>query len=444
MLKRERLFKNFIEQEELMEDKIQNGIEAHRKGHFKINLIGGNGEPLRGGSIKIRQKSHNFKFGCNIFKLKCFDTDEENALYEEKFKKLFNLATAPFYWDAFEPQDGNMRFEKDSSFIDRRMPPELVLEFCREHDIEVKGHPIFWQVMSPDWLPKDYEEIKPYLVRRIEEIAKRYDGVIKSFDCVNEVTSVPMVDHEPFIGDTHYRNFNPINGTYAEWTFKETAHHFRKSRLILNETAAPWDDSFKKEVSHFYLLAENLINKGCRIDGIGLQYHNFNTPENIYNLTDCYYNPKHLYNVMDCYGHLGRPLSITEITIPGHEDEIQAETIKNLYRIWFSHRDMEAIIYWNLGDNCAISGAEGWHEDKFKSGLIRNDFSEKPSFEILDDLINKQWQTNLDLETRGDHLYFKAFYGKYEVSVTHGAKTVSRNLHLSKNGYDEFYFEIED
>jgi GH35 family endo-1,4-beta-xylanase len=426
-----------------MEDKIQHGIEAYRKGYFKISITDREGNALTGAKVSVRQQSHDFKFGCNIFKLKCFPTDEENLAYEESFKKLFNLATAPFYWDAFEPEEGRMRFDTASSFIDRRIPPELVLEFCRDNGIEVKGHPLYWQVMVPDWLPKDYEEMKPFLIRRLQEIAKRYDGVIKSFDCINEVTSVPMLDSEPRINDTHYRNFNPLNGEYADWAWRETEHAFRQSRLVLNETDSPWGGAFKKEVSHFYLLAENLIRKGRKIDVIGLQYHNFNKPEDMYNLTSHYYNPKHLYKVMDCYGKLGRPLSVSEITVPGYDDEIQAETLRNLYRIWFSHRNMESIVYWNLGDNCAISGGNGWAEDLFRSGLIRSDFSPKPSFHALDELINKEWRTNLDLETAQDHLYFKAFYGRYTVSVIHEGQEVTRELHLSKNGYDEFFFVMD-
>lgn len=437
------LFKQFNEQQELMEDKIHHGIETNRKGHFKINFTDKTGNPVQGAKVTVRQKSHDFKFGCNIFKLKCFPSEEENTLYEERFKKLFNLATAPFYWDAFEPEAGAMRFSKESSFIDRRIPPELALEFCRENRIEVKGHPLYWQVMVPDWLPKDYEEIKPFWVERLKQIAQRYDGVIKSFDCINEVTSVPLLDTEPHLKDTHYRNFNPLSGEYADWGWRETEHFFRKSRLVLNETGSPWDGAFKKELSHFYLLAENLIQKGRKIDVIGLQYHNFTTPDNIDSLADHYYNPRHLYKVMDCYARLGRPLSVSEITVPGYDEDIQAETLRNLYRIWFSHRSMESIIYWNLGDNCAISGGNGWAEDQFKSGLVRSDFTMKPAFHVLDELINKEWQTNLELETAGDHLYFKAFYGSYSVSVIHEGKELVRDLHLSKNGYDEFFFVLE-
>lgn len=46
---------------------------------------------------------------------------------------------------------------------------------------EAKGHPLYWTVMEPDWLPDDYKDMKPYLTRRLREIAKRYDVIIKKF-----------------------------------------------------------------------------------------------------------------------------------------------------------------------------------------------------------------------------------------------------------------------
>jgi len=440
IIDRDRLFKNFDQQNEYMEDKIQLGIESNRKGYARINFADENGEPALNVKIKINQISHDFKFGCNIFKLKGFETDAENNLYEEKFKKLFNLAVTPFYWSKFEPTEGNMRFEKDSEFIDRRPAPELVLEFCKENNIEVKGHPLYWAAMVPDWLPKDYEEMKPYLTRRLKKIAQRYDGVIKSFDCVNEVTSVPLLNDEPNKKSSHYRNFNPLGGDYTEWVFKQADRFFCDSKLIINETGGAWAD-FKKEVSPYYMLIEKLLNKGCRVDTIGLQYHIFLQNEDLYKATLKEYNPKYLYNVMDCYGGFNKPLCVSEITVPGcgeNGDEVQAETLKNLYRIWFSHKNMESIVYWNLGDNCAISEGNGWGEDVFKSGLTRSDFSEKPSYKVLDELINKEWQTNLELESKTDFVNFKGFYGNYELSVTHNGKETKRQIHLSKTGYDEF------
>jgi GH35 family endo-1,4-beta-xylanase len=185
---------------------------------------------------------------------------------------------------------------------------------------------------------------------------------------------------------------------------------------------------------------ENLLSQKCRVDKVGLQYHLFVPQEQYADGASQVFNPSHLYAVMDCYSRLGKPLQITEITVPGYGDngdDIQAEALYNLYRIWFSQRDVEAIVYWNLGDNCAIV-QDGWAEDKYKGGLLRSDFSEKPSYAVLQTLIQKEWQTNLDLETADSFLYFKGFYGQYEITAEREGQIVTRELRLSKNGFDTF------
>lgn len=437
-----KIMRSFHEQADMMEDRINLGIESNRKGYMRLNFTDSEGKPINGVSVKIRQKSHHFKFGCNLFKYKCFDSEEENLLYEQKFLGLFNLAVAPFYWNDFEPQKGKPRFEKDSVWIDRRPPSEAVLEFCTENSIEAKGHPLFWPVMSPEWLPENWDGLKHYITKRLKEIAARYDGVIKSFDCINEATTVVLRDHEPYIGEGHYRNFNPLSGNYPEWVFKQTDRFFAESRLVLNETTALSWGSYNKELSNYYLLAEKLIKSGCRVDTIGLQYHNFRSPDNMEELADWAYNPTRLFKVMDCYASLQRPLSVSEITVPGYDDDMQAEVLYNLYRIWFSHPNMESIIYWNLGDNCAIKKNETWTEQKYMSGLVKNDFSEKPSYRVLDRLINKEWQTNMEYDCRENFSYVKCFYGKYEIEVCKGNTKVKREIDFTPKGYDEFYIVL--
>ena len=79
------------DQREMMEDKIRLGIEANRKGFAKLKFMDRDGKPLSNVKVSIKQKNHAFKFGCNFFKYKCFAAEEENALYEERFKKLFNF-----------------------------------------------------------------------------------------------------------------------------------------------------------------------------------------------------------------------------------------------------------------------------------------------------------------------------------------------------------------
>ena len=426
------------EQHEMMEDKIQLGIEANRKGFAKLKFMDRDGKPLSNVKVSIKQKNHAFKFGCNFFKYKCFASEEENALYEERFKKLFNLAVIPFYWKDFEPTNGQMRFEKSSVFIDRRPPSELCLEFCRENGIEPKGHPLFWGTHMPEWLPKDWEQVKHYLVRRLKAIGERYDGIIKSFDCVNEVTSLPVLTSEVDMHSSHYRNLVPMPGSYTEEVFKLAERYFAESHLILNETGGAWTCPTPSGKAAFHLLIDSLLRKGCRIDEIGLQYHVFTDADGMKAMANTMFNPHQLYSVMDAYGEFGKPLSVSELTINGYDEAVQEELVYNLYRIWFSHPAVSSIVYWNLGENCAIESGNGWSEKKYKGGLIRDDFSERPSYRVLDRLINKEWHTEIEKEAVEGSLWFKGFYGDYEIKASCSGHEIVRDIRLIKGGFDEF------
>ena len=302
------------EQRDYMEDRIKHGIETNRKGFVKLKFMDAEGTPINNVKLSIKQKTHDFKFGCNFFKYKCYPTEETNALYEERFKKLFNLAVVPFYWSDFEPEEGKMRFEKDSIFIDRRPPSEAILEFCKENNIEPKGHPLFWGTFLPKWLPKDFEQIKPHIVRRLKAISERYDGVIPSFDCVNEALTLPILSNEMEPKASDYRNALPISEEFPEYMFKKADRFFHESRLIINEAGGHWGNGLtKKQRMPFYMLIENLMLKGCRIDEIGLQYHIFSQAKDLPNLAETHFNPKEIYTVLDTFGEFHKPISISEI-----------------------------------------------------------------------------------------------------------------------------------
>jgi hypothetical protein len=156
--------------------------------------------------------------------------------------------------------------------------------------------------------------------------------------------------------------------------------------------------------------------------------------------TPIYYDPEQLYNVLDTYAKLGKPIQITEITIPSYsndpeDEETQARIIRNLYRIWFSHPAMEAVIYWNLPDGYAHGAVPGdmtKGENSYYGGLFRFDLTPKPAYSIIRDLFAKEWRTNLKLHTDSGAVSFKGFYGEYDLEITAGGRTVRRTIHLNK------------
>ena len=144
---------------------------------------------------------------------------------------------------------------------------------------------------------------------------------------------------------------------------------------------------------------------------------------------------------------LGKPLQITEVTVPAYtdraEDEaLQAELLTNLYTLWFSHERMEQIVYWNLPDGYAAFAPQGdmtAGENYYRGGLLRFDLTPKPAYEALYDLIHVKWHTSADRQTAADgSAAFKGFYGDYDLTAEWNGRTVKKTVHLAKGRDNAF------
>ena len=219
-MKREVLLQFFDKYAAEVAEKTNEGIEKHRKGDFTITL---NGKKEK--QIKLTQKTHDFKFGCNAFMLASFETPEKEQLYKEKFAKVFNLAVVPFYWSDLEPEEGKLRFHKDSENIYRRPAPDIVLEFCREYGIEPKGHCLLWNDFLPQWLANySEEEKKQKIEKRFREIAAEYADKIPAFDVINESAS------------NQWFGVEKLFDGYDEFALDMGAKYFPNNEKIINET----------------------------------------------------------------------------------------------------------------------------------------------------------------------------------------------------------------
>ena len=99
----------------VLQEKIALGIENNRKGDFYLTFIDQKKRPVKVDNLKVEMLRHDFLFGAQIFLLGGFKTEEENRLYEKHFLELFNFATVPFYWKAYEQKDSVYQFAKDVS-----------------------------------------------------------------------------------------------------------------------------------------------------------------------------------------------------------------------------------------------------------------------------------------------------------------------------------------
>lgn len=416
---REQVLAPFRAKQEYLESRISAGIEANRKAWCKLQVTDASGQPCAGEKIKVRQLKSDFKLGANLFMLGEFDDAGRNAAYESLFSELFTLATVPFYWRDIEPKRGQTRYGADSERIYRRPAPDLCVEFCQRHGIEPKAHCLNYSCHIPDWLPASAEEERRLLTRRFAELSERYADVIPEWEVTNET----------FYKWKRFQARSPFfhEPGYVEWSFRTAERFFPGNKLFINEMQERiWDAlSFYGDRSAYYMQIERALREGCRIDGIGMQFHMFHRREKELEMTQDYYDPERIYDVLDCYARFGKPLQITESTIPAYsyaaEDEaIQREILYNLYRIWFSHPAMEGVVYWNLVDGYAAAAHAGdmtAGENYYHGGLVRHDFTPKPAYEMLRQLFQEEWHTEMTVET--DELgqaTFQGFTGSYELT----------------------------
>lgn len=429
----------FEKNKDFYKSTVYPNIEKHRKGSCTLRVCDKSGNPIKNARLKIKQTSHAFKFGANLFMLGELETEEKNRLYEKYFKDVFNMATLPFYWNTTEPQPKEYRFDKGCTKYYRRPPIDLCMEFCKENKIEPREHALAYEAHFPEWLRgKSVSEIKELLEERISIIAKRYKDDIPTIEVTNE-----MFWHS---GKTPFYD----EDDYIEWCFKTARKYFPNNQLVINEaTEECWRD-VRRATSRYYSYIKNAILCGADIDAIGMQFHMFYDRGEEMDRSSSLYNPTYLYSYLDFYSRLKDKLQITEITIPAYsndmqDEEIQAKIIEYLYTLWFSHPSVEQIIYWNLIDGYAyvqdptpekIARTQGdmtIGENVYFGGLLRFDMSPKPAYLKIKELISKVWHTEVEDTTNDEgRAYFRGFFGNYEIEIT------------TKDGYVKKEFTLEN
>lgn len=387
---------------------MQKNELAHRMASSTIKLVDGAGNPVAGQEVTLRQTNHKFKFGCGIFD--AIPVANRNvpadrlAFLERKlelFLDVFNGATLPFYWAMFEPEKGSPKI------------PELqtAARWLKDRNITVKGHPLCWHTLTAPWLlDLSNEDILKAQLARIERDVTAFQGLIDTWDVINEVVIMPIFDKYDN-GITRISKDLGRIGIIKEM-FAKTRECNPGATLLLND--------FNTSIN-YEILIDGCLNAGITIDAIGIQSHQHQG----------YWGREKLEEVLERFSHFGLPIHFTENTLTsGHimppeiEDlndyqipewpstpefeERQAREIDEMYSILFKHPLVEAITTWNFSDEGAWLGAP--------AGIVRADNTPKPSYDILKQRIKGDWSTNVTLTTDDNGtVSLHGFVGEYDL-----------------------------
>lgn len=381
---------------------------SHRKANASLTLTQADGTPVSGKTLHVKQKSHDFLFGCCAFEsIELLDPatppERKEFLAElmDKWLALFNYTTLPFYWKTFEPTEGNPRTQA----IKR------AAVWLKERNIELKGHPLCWHTWTADWLMEhDNAEILRRQLARIDRDVSDFRGLIDMWDVINEAVIMPVFD----------KYDNGITRICKEYgRIKLIKKVFDEARKI-NPNATLLINDFNTSQA-YEILIEGCLEAGVPIDVIGIQSHQHQG----------YWGTEKIYEVLERFSRFNIPIHFTENTfvsgqiMPAYIDDLndyqvtdwpttpegedrQARETEEMFRILFGHPLVQGFTTWDFTDNAWLNAPAGY---------LRKDNSKKPSYEVLDQMINKDWTTDLTCTSdENGTVSFAGFKGDYEIT----------------------------
>lgn len=382
---------------------IQSRIRKYRMGTLTVRVVGPDGRPVSNAQVQMTQTRSAFLFGCNVFGYDPADTSASQKAYQDRFAALFNYATLPFYWGAFEPTPGQPQYARLQATAD----------WCVAHHITPKGHPLVWHEVWPAWAPNTPDAAIPLLHARVADLVPHYKSAIRYWDVLNEANGAA--------------GQMPPNGE-SEWIKRD-------GPAPVVETALGWARQAGRGQSETFLyndydtgsaniaLLTRLQHDGKLPDAIGIQSHMHG---GTWPLTK-------VWTVCRQFSRFGKPIHFTETTVLSgptrtvdfsappptdwHTDPAgeaaQADYVAQFYTVLFSHPSVRAITWWDFSDRNAWLNAP--------AGLLRQDMTPKPVYIRLLNLIHHTWRTDTSglTDPRG-LLSRRVFYGQYTLTVRAG------------------------
>ena len=273
-----------------------------------------------------------------------------------------------FLWSDIEPEPGKFNFEKY----------DYIVEILHKNNIKILGllqYSTDWASSCKKWncAPSDFKLFVNYAVK----VTQRYKGKVKYWEAWNEPDS-----------PTYWATQDGLKSYCA--LLREVYSAVKKvdpNCKILNGGLANGASS----INHLY-------DNGAKDYFDILNIHIFENPLNPNALKAVTAYPKLAYKIMSRNGDARKKLWITEIGCPGvmqgqrvenwwigrnPEERQQAEWLKKIFTELIKDKNVEKI-FWAFFRDCR----DHWKNGVDYFGLIRWDFSKKPSFKAYQERFN--------------------------------------------------------
>jgi len=379
-------------------------IEQIRKADLTIRVEDTEGNPIPDVNVEVSMIQHEFAFGSAVVSSRFAGNPNHNQTYESKILDLDGKGHG-FNWVVFENALKWPGWE--NNWI--TTPPQTAhaAQWLRDHDIKIRGHCLVW----PGWsnLPNDLEPkandltyLKNRIFNHIEDI-NTYPGIegnIAEWDVLNEITTNRSLEMAlsgtsgyPTGREIYVEIFNKLEEVIPGMTT-----YLNDYVTISQANTGGGNYDLKKQ------FAQELIDSGVKLDGIGFQGHIGAFPTSIYDVQTI---------LDDFYDSFGKSAKITEYdTNEGMGDSLAATYLRDFLTMVFSHPSMNGFMTWGFWD-----GAH-WHGN---APFFYEDWTPKPAGEAFIDLVFNEWWTEETGQTNNSGAYsIRGYKGSYQVKIDHG------------------------
>ncbi|WP_164920949.1 endo-1,4-beta-xylanase [Thermosynechococcus vestitus] len=375
-------------------DALSQKIEQLRQAPLTVVVENAQGRPIPNARLQLAQQSHAFPFGVAL-DTEMFRPSPPAAApwYKQTAQENFNAAVHEnaLKWYQLEPEQGQLDFTM----------ADTILNWVQAQGWPMRGHTLFWEVeeFNPPWLKTlPPAQLRAAVKNHAMTVCHHYRGRINEFDVNNEML---------------HGNF--FRSRLGEDIVKEMFEWCREGNpeavLYVNDYGIIEGDRLKDYVEQI----RDLLAQGVPIGGIGIQAH-LESP----------LDEAKMQRALDTLAQFNLPLKITEVSVSLADEQQQAQTLRQIYRIGFAHPAVKEILLWGFW------AGNHWRP---QAGLYRQDFAPKPAAIAYRKLLFEDWWTRVSGRTNAQGQWQgRGYLGRYRLTVAAQGQTQTREFELSQGG----------